>query len=69
MVDLHHQVDLVISVAGTVKLILNVSKVFGVSREIVRDVCLVEHVGGFQLCGTWLMISEASFFELQHNVG
>ena len=66
MVDLRHhlQVDLVISVMGIVKLIWNATELcFDVIREIVRDERLVEHVGDFQLCDTWLMISEVSFFD------
>ena len=69
MVDLHHQVDLVFLAAATVKLISNASRVLDESREIVRDVRLVEYIEGFQVYGTWSMILEASFFELQHTVG
>ena len=62
---------------GTVKLISNASRVLDESREIVRDVRLVEYIEGFQVYGTWSMILEASFLpvsadvqiELQHTVG
>ena len=60
MVDLHHQVDLVFLAAATVKLISNASRVLDESREIVRDVRLVEYIEGFQVYGTWSMILEAS---------